>query len=93
MAAARREEMRCAHLRLTHALRCVYGQLLEGVDGDEDGSHARVNLIARISHAQIVEQGGRRQLGELDHIRRTAQRERVRVDDARYIFRRQRARG
>ena len=55
----------CSHLGLFHPLVSVDGERFEGIDRDEYGACSRVDVVARVPHAQIVQE---RALGELGHL-------------------------
>lgn len=58
-----------AHLALQHLLRSVDGQLLERIDREQDGSSTRVDVVARVADAEVVEQCCLVELGEFHHVR------------------------
>lgn len=50
-------------LAICHELGCVeLGDVLEGIDGHEDGADVGVDVITQVAHARVVQQGGIRQV-------------------------------
>jgi len=64
-----------------HLVRVDARDLLERVDGEQDRARGRVYLVAAVARAEVVEQRRLGEIGELDHVLRPLQRERVRLDD------------
>lgn len=68
------------------------GDILERIDRHENGANERVDLIARVARAQIVEDGELVQMRQLHKIRRALERKRVRLADQLSLLRGRRER-
>mmetsp|Transcript_7518 Transcript_7518/g.16590 ORF Transcript_7518/g.16590 Transcript_7518/m.16590 type:complete len:318 (-) Transcript_7518:273-1226(-) len=65
--------LRVGFLASTHRLLSVDGDLLERVDRDEYRPRCAVDVVARVAHAQVVQQRRLSEVGELDHVVRALQ--------------------